>query len=345
VQTDYEGVVEQTCTNLPYGNGQTCSATPTEELYAGLERDSATNLDNAVYRSYTSAFGRWTTPDPYDGSYDWNDPQSLNRYAYVNGRPMRFTDPSGQMPIPCPSGLPTSGFDPEFGPVLIANACDDGIMAIGAGGWLASVAPYVGPIAELGLAIYDLGKAVGLWGQKPQFKGNVKASQQGKNVPSHNTAGCKTGFGAGITIGADAGAGVGVTGAGANGSVGAALFGGNGINAGVFASGGAGANFLSHTASAVTQLISANFFGAGGGVGGGIFLTNASQASQLAGPSATWNVDLGWVANGAAQFSQGADAAGNSIYTFGFTLGYGGGAVYHNVTDTTVAKGTGSGCE
>ncbi len=25
VQTDYEGVVEQTCMNLPYGNGETCS--------------------------------------------------------------------------------------------------------------------------------------------------------------------------------------------------------------------------------------------------------------------------------------------------------------------------------
>jgi hypothetical protein len=134
-------------------------------------------------------------------------------------------------------------------------------------------------------------------------------------------------------------------GAGANGSVGAALFGGNGVNAGVFASGGAGANFLSHAASAVTQLISPNFGGAGAGIGGGLFLTNASQASQLSGPSATWNVDLGWLANGAAQFTQGTDASGNNIYTFSLTGGYGAGALYHNVTDTTVAKGTGKpGC-
>jgi RHS repeat-associated protein len=96
VQTGYEGVVEQTCTNLPYGNGQTCSATPDEELYAGLERDSAAGLDNAMYRSYASAYGRWITPDPYDGSYDWSNPQSLNRYAYVGNSPFNRTDPSGK---------------------------------------------------------------------------------------------------------------------------------------------------------------------------------------------------------------------------------------------------------
>jgi hypothetical protein len=27
--------------------------------------------------------------------YNWDDPQSLNRYVYVNGRPMALTDPSG----------------------------------------------------------------------------------------------------------------------------------------------------------------------------------------------------------------------------------------------------------
>lgn len=119
---------------------------------------------------------------------------------------------------------------------------------------------------------------------------------------------------------------------------------GNGINAGAFASGGVGANFLNHGASAPgANLNGRNFVGAGGGVGGGIFLTNASQASQLSGPFATWNVDLGWLANGAAQFAVGTDSAGNTIWTFSFTLGGGGGALYHNITTNTVVKGTGKG--
>jgi RHS repeat-associated protein len=96
VQTDYEGVVEKTCTNLPYGNGTTCDPSPAEELYAGLESDSASGLDNAMYRSYATAFGQWTTPDSYEGSYDWTHPQSLNRYAYVGNSPFNRTDPNGQ---------------------------------------------------------------------------------------------------------------------------------------------------------------------------------------------------------------------------------------------------------
>ena len=40
--------------------------------------------------------GRWTAPDPYNGSYDLANPQSLNRYAYVNNNPLGFVDPSGK---------------------------------------------------------------------------------------------------------------------------------------------------------------------------------------------------------------------------------------------------------
>jgi len=97
VQTDYQGVVEQTCANLPYGNGVTCGSDPSEYLFAGMEQDDAPGLANAMYRQYASAFGRWTTPDPYDGSYDWSNPQSLNRFAYVNGSPLGATDPSGML--------------------------------------------------------------------------------------------------------------------------------------------------------------------------------------------------------------------------------------------------------
>jgi hypothetical protein len=34
-------------------------------------------------------------PDPYNGSYDLNNPQSFNRYMYVNGNPLTYVDPSG----------------------------------------------------------------------------------------------------------------------------------------------------------------------------------------------------------------------------------------------------------
>jgi len=40
VQADFEGVVEQIYANLPYGNGVTCGANSTEDLFGSLERDS-----------------------------------------------------------------------------------------------------------------------------------------------------------------------------------------------------------------------------------------------------------------------------------------------------------------
>ncbi|HEX3942411.1 MAG TPA: hypothetical protein VHX11_13075 [Acidobacteriaceae bacterium] len=38
--------------------------------------------------------------DPYSGSYDFSNPQSLNRYSYAMNNPLTFTDPSGLDP-PC----------------------------------------------------------------------------------------------------------------------------------------------------------------------------------------------------------------------------------------------------
>ncbi len=164
VQTDYEGNVEQTCANLPYGNGETCGPEPDEELYEGLERDSESGLDHAMYRQYSSLFGQWTAPDPYNGSYNWGDPQSLNRYAYVGGRPFGAVDPSG--------------LDPDF----IIWGWYDPPSTIS---WL-SFANAAAPIIGFGDLVYDFGKAFGWWGGQPQFKGNVKASQNGKNVPNQS---------------------------------------------------------------------------------------------------------------------------------------------------------------
>jgi hypothetical protein len=39
--------------------------------------------------------GRFAEPDPYGGSYNLSDPQSLNRYAYTKNDPVNRRDPSG----------------------------------------------------------------------------------------------------------------------------------------------------------------------------------------------------------------------------------------------------------
>ena len=52
-------------------------------------------VDDAMFRRYNRWFARFDQPDPYDGSYNDTDPQSLNRYAYVKNDPVNFEDPFG----------------------------------------------------------------------------------------------------------------------------------------------------------------------------------------------------------------------------------------------------------
>lgn len=78
----------------PYG--QVLNGTNSDGfIFTGLQRDPD-GLDHADMRQYTSMSGRWITADPYSGSYDIENPQSLNRYAYVNNNPLGFVDPSGE---------------------------------------------------------------------------------------------------------------------------------------------------------------------------------------------------------------------------------------------------------
>lgn len=172
VLTDYQGVVEQTCSNLPYGNGTTCSGDPSEYLFAGLQQDDNPGLADAMYRQYGAAFGRWTTPDPYGGSYSWSNPQSLNRYGYVNGSPLGAIDPSGL----------------DLYPLTLVN--DIVKKSQLADSWLEyELAPFIPflNVADLAYNIFgifdDLGKGFGWWGGS-KFHGNAAASQSRKGVPS-----------------------------------------------------------------------------------------------------------------------------------------------------------------
>jgi RHS repeat-associated protein len=62
--------------------------------FTTYERD-ADGEDYAQMRSYNSWWSRFSQPDPSDGSYNLTDPQSLNRYSYVQNDPVNFVDPSG----------------------------------------------------------------------------------------------------------------------------------------------------------------------------------------------------------------------------------------------------------
>ncbi|CDM65425.1 RHS repeat-associated core domain-containing protein [Pyrinomonas methylaliphatogenes] len=67
-------------------------------LYTSYERDGD-GVDQALMRSYHGWWTRFNEPDPWEGSYDLTDPQSFNRYTYVQNDPVNFTDPSGLLRV------------------------------------------------------------------------------------------------------------------------------------------------------------------------------------------------------------------------------------------------------
>jgi len=92
--TDAGGNVVSSCNYAPFGRQLGCS-TIDPFNFTGYEHDAESGLDHAWFRQYASTMGRFTSPDPYDGSMDLANPQSLNRYAYVTNNPMSYTDPFG----------------------------------------------------------------------------------------------------------------------------------------------------------------------------------------------------------------------------------------------------------
>jgi RHS repeat-associated protein len=92
------------------------------ERWATYERDDETGLDYAQARYYSSALGRFTSPDEFSGGpdelfdfvddaadnptfyADLTNPQSLNKYQYTYNNPLNMVDPDGHCPD-CPTML------------------------------------------------------------------------------------------------------------------------------------------------------------------------------------------------------------------------------------------------
>jgi RHS repeat-associated protein len=84
----------------PFGDGYVASGADNDHYhFASLDQDTSAT-DHAQFRQYSNLAGRWMSPDPYDGSYGFSNPQSLNRYSYVLNNPLSLVDPSGTRPDP-----------------------------------------------------------------------------------------------------------------------------------------------------------------------------------------------------------------------------------------------------
>jgi RHS repeat-associated protein len=98
MRTNAAGVQEGAYTSLPFGDGQSAAGTNTNPAhFAQMDSDLAisASLDHGTFREYQATSGRWSSPDPYSGSYVWKNPQSFNRYSYGANSPLSHVDPLG----------------------------------------------------------------------------------------------------------------------------------------------------------------------------------------------------------------------------------------------------------
>src|SRR6266700_2879639 len=112
---------------------QSYGATDTNRQKYGLtERDDATGLDHTWWRKYENLSGRWTSPDPYNGSASIADPQSFHRYNYTQNDPVNFVDPTGLEDDPGPP--------PDCGPGTVAERDGQGHwQCVGVGSFTVNV--------------------------------------------------------------------------------------------------------------------------------------------------------------------------------------------------------------
>lgn len=96
--TDPNGNVVGQQGHFPFGESWYASSATTKWQFTSYERDPESGNDYAMARYDVNRLGRFSSPDPLAGSPA--DPQSLNRYAYVQNDPINFADPSGQFIAP-----------------------------------------------------------------------------------------------------------------------------------------------------------------------------------------------------------------------------------------------------
>ena len=112
-----------------FGIGPSPSVSPTSHWPCTLCSYEIAS-DSLVQRYYSPTFGRFDSPDP-SGAADPHSPQSWNRYMYVEGDPVNYTDSTGLIKH-CPPGTRSagSGFNmycvanPSFETVQTGNGLD-----------------------------------------------------------------------------------------------------------------------------------------------------------------------------------------------------------------------------
>ena len=100
IDTDEGGNIIQILDYYPYGDTRIDESSVDYENdyeFTGKERDDETGLLYYEARYYDSSLGRFISKDSWNGEI--SSPQTLNRYAYTLNNPIKYNDPSGNVPL------------------------------------------------------------------------------------------------------------------------------------------------------------------------------------------------------------------------------------------------------
>ncbi len=125
--TDATSTVEWDRVYLPYGgefNDPNFDHLPNTHQYTAKELDEDIGLYYYGARYYNPVIGRFMSVDPAGG--DHTDPQSFNKYAYVQNNPFTLKDPDGEIGVICDAAS-------EFGNIAaqISGGAADLLVAYG----------------------------------------------------------------------------------------------------------------------------------------------------------------------------------------------------------------------
>ncbi len=113
--------------HLPFGEEFAESGTLEKHHFTSYEAESWSGTDYAVNRQYSQSTGRFGSADPYQPSDYLVDPQSWNRYSYVENDPIHNVDPSGLLrAIPPNEGVDPCGgyYGPPIKPPTLPKRCN-----------------------------------------------------------------------------------------------------------------------------------------------------------------------------------------------------------------------------
>jgi RHS repeat-associated protein len=108
VTADGSGTLKDNVSYYPYGGRISYSSASSDNHYGFTGDQEDPDSDYSIFRNLNTVWGRFNRPDPYLGSYDPTDPQSLNRYSYVENMPIVATDSTGLL-------LARAGTNPDVG--------------------------------------------------------------------------------------------------------------------------------------------------------------------------------------------------------------------------------------